>query len=193
MMDARTATMDDLDAMAGVLADAFFDDPVFAWFFPDAASRPRLIQSLCGFLGEHLYLPMARSTITEDAAALWQPPGVALDDGFWLEHGAAFVGAVEGQIDRLTALSTAMEEHHPVDQCWYLFMIGVRPSAQGRGLGGNLLSHTLALADAAGDSVYLEATSPRSRVLYERNGFDVIDEFSVDGSPTLWPMWRGPR
>jgi GNAT superfamily N-acetyltransferase len=67
------------------------------------------------------------------------------------------------------------------------------PGAQGHGLGGALLAHTLRLADAAGEPAYLEASSTRSRVLYERHGFEVTGELSVDGSPPMWPMWRAPR
>ena len=38
---------------------------------------------------------------------------------------------------------------------------------------------------------YLEASSPRNRVLYERHGFQVTEQFSLaPASPPLWRMWR---
>ena len=52
--------------------------------------------------------------------------------------------------------------------------------------------HTLAIVDAEHAPAYLEATSSRSRVLYERFGFEAITELVVDDSPTFWPMWRRP-
>ncbi len=193
MRNVRAATMDDLDALAEVLADGFVGDPVMSWVFPDAAGRPRLLQAMFGFLAEHRYLPHGQCTIAPDAAALWRPTGVASGDEFWEEHGAAFAAAVEGRVERLAALSEAMGEHHPNEPHRYLLAIAVRPAAQGRGLGGVLLAHTLAEADERGEPAYLEATSPRNRVLYERHGFETIAEFAVDDSPTLWPMWRAPR
>ena len=193
MWNVRAATSDHLDALAEVLADGFVDDPVMSWVFPDAASRPRLLQAMFGFLAEHRYLPYGQCTIAPDAAALWRPIGVESSDEFWEEHGSDFVAAVEGQIERLDALSEAMGEHHPHEPHRYLLAIAVRPATQGRGLGGILLAHTLAEADERGEPAYLEATSPRNRVLYERHGFETIAEFAVDDSPTLWPMWRAPR
>ena len=51
--ELRVATADDADHMAAVLADAFHDDPIFTWLFPDAASRPRLSQAMFAMLGRH--------------------------------------------------------------------------------------------------------------------------------------------
>jgi ribosomal protein S18 acetylase RimI-like enzyme len=82
---------------------------------------------------------------------------------------------------------------HPPEKHWYLLSVGVRPGAQGRGTGAALVAHTLALADAAGQGAYLEATSPRSRVLYERHGFEVVGQIDLEGCPPIWPMWRAPR
>ena len=110
----------------------------------------------------------------------------------WVEHGEAFADSIDGQMGRLGALAAAMDEHHPADDCWYLLAIGVRPSAQGRGLGGRMLTHTPEQIDTANEPAYLEATSSRSRALYERCGFEVTGEFAVDDSPPLWPMWRPP-
>ncbi len=192
MSEIRTATMNDLDSVAGVLADSFIDDPVFEWVFPDLAARPRLLEAMFGYLAEHMYLPIGCSVVADEVAALWQPAGVTVGDEYWVEHGEAFAMAIEGQMDRLGALAAAMDEHHPVDDCWYLLAIGVRPAAQGRGLGGRTLAHTVERIDEAAEPAYLEATSPRSRALYERHGFEVTGEFSVDDSPPMWPMWRPP-
>jgi hypothetical protein len=40
---------------------------------------------------------------------------------------------------------------------------------------------------------YLEASSPRNRALYERHGFEVMEECRyADDGPPLWRMWREP-
>jgi GNAT superfamily N-acetyltransferase len=193
MTELRTATVADHATAGAVLADAFDADPMFQWVFPDPLSRPRLLEAMFGFLAEHQYLALGESVMAEDAVALWQPPGSPADDDFWVEHGEEFAVALEGRMERLGALGVAMGEHHPTDDHWYLLAIGVRPGAQGRGLGGELLAHTLAKVDAAGQPAYLEASSRRSRVLYERHGFEVTGELTVEDSPPMWPMWRQPR
>ena len=72
--------------------------------------------------------------------------------------------------------------------------LGVVPGARGRGLGGALLRDRLVRADAEGMPAYLEASSPRSRALYERHGFRATgDPIHLPDGPPLWPMWRAAR
>jgi ribosomal protein S18 acetylase RimI-like enzyme len=192
--EPRTATVEDVEVTAAVLADAFHDDPIFRWLFPDDADRPRLSQAMFTVLGRHSYLPRGGCALAGDAAAAyWEPPGTPSDDDFWVEHGEEFAAALEGQVERIGALGAAMAEHHPPDPAWYLALLGVRPSSQGRGLGGQLLAHTLERIDAAGDAAYLEASSPRNRALYERHGFVFVEEFAAEGAPPMYAMWREPR
>lgn len=189
----RAATLTDVDVVTSVLTEAFDADPMMRWAFTDDV-RPRRLAAMWRYLATHGYLPAGVSTVLPggDGAALWLPPGVTLDGAFWAEHGAAFASGMEFDMERLGAMAEQMHEHHPADDHWYLLAIGARASAQGRGVGSALLAHTLAIADEHGQPAYLEATSPRSRVLYERFGFTVLGEIQVADSPTLWAMWREP-
>jgi GNAT superfamily N-acetyltransferase len=54
---------------------------------------------------------------------------------------------------------------------WYLSIIGILPSVQGRGLGAALLAGTLAEASQAHVPCYLETFSLRNLRFYERLGF----------------------
>ena len=60
---------------------------------------------------------------------------------------------------------------------WYLSIIGVLPSAQGRGLGAALLAATLAEASQARVSCYLETFTPRNLKFYERLGFCAVARY----------------
>lgn len=41
---------------------------------------------------------------------------------------------------------------------------------------------------------YLEASSERSKALYERLGWEFTGEaVRLPGGPLMWPMWRKPR
>jgi ribosomal protein S18 acetylase RimI-like enzyme len=166
------------------------------WAFPDPAVRLARLRGLWGFLAGEGYLPIGASTVIADsAAALWMPPGQRLDDQFWEARSRQFVEALEGDVDRLGAMSEEMGAHHPHDRDhWYLMAIGVSPVAQGRRFGSALLDHTLKQADLAGAPAYLEATSVRSRSLYASVGFEVLAEFiPAEGAPPLWAMWRDPQ
>lgn len=191
----RAATAADVAELADILGDAFEHDPLMVWAF-DEPVRRRRVGALFGYLAEHGYVPRGACTLLPggDGACLWLPAGHRLDRAtFWDEHGAGFVAALEGDLERMSAMGEAMAEAHPHDDHWYLLAIGIPPQAQGRGLGSVLLAHTLAQADERGEPAYLEATSPRSRALYERFGFEVTGELRVLDSPPVWPMWRPPK
>jgi ribosomal protein S18 acetylase RimI-like enzyme len=192
-VDVRSARPDDLETIVGALTESFFDDPVMSWAFDGSVRRKRLAV-MWGVMAKYGYIPAGAATVLPggDGAALWMPPGQSLDEAFWSEHASEFVGGLEGDMERLGQLGRAMDESHPTEEHWYLLAIGIRPEAQGRGLGVTLLGHTLALADAAQQPAYLEATSARSRALYERFGFEVTGEIRPGDGPTLWCMWREP-
>jgi len=57
---------------------------------------------------------------------------------------------------------------------WYLSILGVRPSAQGQGIGWRLIAPTMAEADAAGVPVWLETFTTAAARFYERVGFTLV-------------------
>jgi GNAT superfamily N-acetyltransferase len=67
--------------------------------------------------------------------------------------------------------------------------MGVTPARQGRGFGTALLRPVLERCHADRAPAYLEASTSRNRALYERNGFEVVEECRyADDGPILWRM-----
>jgi ribosomal protein S18 acetylase RimI-like enzyme len=88
----------------------------------------------------------------------------------------------------------AMEKVHPHEPHMYLPAVGIAPEWQGRGFGAALLRPVLERCDRQRLPAYLESSNPRNLVLYERHGFETIEELSVaKDAPPLWRMWRSPR
>lgn len=176
----RQAKEHDRPTVSGVLTEAFMNDPVASWLFPDAAERGRL-QSL--FYEQLLDSGEAYLLGRGEGAAVWLSLGAGqvLEEDALGENGA-----------RLAILGQALAERHPRRELHlYLSCMGVARGRQGSGLGSLLLRHGLARADADGLAVYLEASSPRSRALYLRHGFtDLGEPVRVADSPPLWPMTR---
>jgi ribosomal protein S18 acetylase RimI-like enzyme len=85
------------------------------------------------------------------------------------------------------------EQQHPRDRHWYLVVLGVRPDAQGRGVGRALVEAGLGLVDADGAECYLETSDPANVVFYERFGFSVTGPplRLVPGGPSHIAMRRG--
>lgn len=57
---------------------------------------------------------------------------------------------------------------------WYLSILGVRPEAQGQGIGWQLIAPTMAEADAAGAPAWLETFTTAAARFYERVGFTLV-------------------
>jgi ribosomal protein S18 acetylase RimI-like enzyme len=191
----RRAGLADVAQVSSTLADAFAHDPVFAWCIPNPDRRARILPSLFHLFAEAV-LPFGESEIAADGAAvaLWVPAGQAPIAGDRTADFEAAVFALVGEdMDRFAAIMALLDEHHPTEPNRFLWFIGVESAAQGRGVGSALLASTLRRCDRDGTAAYLDATSEHSRRLYERHGFVVTAERSVDGSPPLWAMWRDPR
>ncbi len=187
----HVATADDLGRLRVSLAAAFQDDPIFGWLMPDAASRPARLRRFFGLELRHV---LKRGEVwTSDAldgAALTLPPGR------WRTppHVAVPQGRPFGlRLPRAAGLLTALEWRHLREPHVYFAYIGVAPAAQGQGLGSGLMRPALERCDTEGLPAYLEASSPRNAVLYERLGFRVTRELRFAGSPPLRLMVRAPQ
>jgi ribosomal protein S18 acetylase RimI-like enzyme len=193
-MTARTveiASAADEAAVASVLTLAFGADPASRWSWPDPRryleSFPRFIEAFGGAAFTH----GSAHRIGNVGAALWLPPDVHPDP----EAMDALMRSTipEDLLEETDAVIEQMERHHPPDPHWYLPLIGVDPSHQGKGYGSALLRHGLAACDRDGLPAYLDSTNPKNIPLYERHGFEQLGTIQIGSSPPSGPMLRRPR
>ena len=124
------------------------------------------------------------------AVALWLPPGVGPDAETVMELMRASMD--DQTFEDINGVFEQMDALHPTVDHWYLPLTGVDPVAQGRGMVTTLLRPALRTCDSDGLPAYLEATSPRSRNLYARHGFNIVEIIQAGTSPPLWAMLREP-
>jgi len=178
-----TSTTLDNEAAVRLLVAAFADDPVARWLLPGSAGS-----------ADRVFRP-----VVEQSAALGELAADGAAVAVWLPRAADppefDVDLIPRELTRLRTFMALTEQRHPAGRAHlHLVFLGVAPDARGRGLGSALLRARLAEADAAAVPAYLEASSPRSRPLYERHGFRVTgDLILLPDGPPLWPMWRDPR
>jgi len=175
----RTATADDAPALGRLLGEAFRDDPAWAQFYPDPATRAeRLTAHYRRSVRRH---PERVDVATDDGrvvgALLWEPPEAA---GAGAAIRRVLTQAIQSARSRLPGgrgirHTREVDSHRPPEPHWYLHDIGAGPEARGRGVGSALLEHRLGLVDQSGTALmFLEATTPGSRRLYERFGFEAV-------------------
>jgi GNAT superfamily N-acetyltransferase len=193
--DVRQAGTHDREQVVDVLTESFFDDPVTDWIIRDRSRRPAAVPPMFAIYFD-LFLPHGQTYLTADGAgvALWLPPGGEMVAPHQLEDfGRRVEDALGPDAPRLIQLGEFFDAHAPSAPHWHLQLLGTRPARQGQGIGSALLDGFLAGADRRGEAAYLEATTLRSRALYERHGFVCQGEITLPDGPTLWQMWRSPR
>lgn len=175
--------------LIATLVTAFATDPVVRWFYPEARHYLRHFPDFVwAFAGKAFAHGAADNLEGHSAAALWLPPNVRPDEAAVMEILHASVA--EFQRPEVFSLLEQAGAFHPSEPHWYLPMMGVDPTEQGRGYGSALLRRGLALCDADGLPAYLESTNPRNVALYERFGFKVVGQIKTRTSPVVIPMVR---
>lgn len=84
----------------------------------------------------------------------------------------------------------AVHAHRPEVPHWYFRDLVIAPSMQGAGLGSTLLASRLETVDRDPAPVFLESTSPASRRLYERFGFQHVATVEAVPGGTAYVMIR---
>lgn len=189
--DVRPAVRADFPVLAAVLARAFYDDPVTAWFYPDAARRLRH--------GERFFAIRLRQLeghgliFTNDeltGAALWAPPGRWREDFGQSLRMLPMLPVLLPRLARSTRAVREIERHHPAAPHYYLSVIGTDTEKQGGGIGSALLAPMLHRCDETGTPAYLESSKESNLSFYARHGFAVRERIELPEGPPLWLMWR---
>jgi GNAT superfamily N-acetyltransferase len=196
--EVRVAEEDEHEAAAEALALAFVDDPAWVHLLPDERSRAERLLAFFGAEIANLVPEWRRIWVTEDGsgAAIWAPPGrwrVPFSRTLRASKQMAKVFGTRLPVATWTLLR--IESRHPASpEHWYLHYLGVEPRRQGRGLGGALLAPVLLACDREAVPARLEASTERSRMLYQRHGFDLTDSIDLPlGGPQVRGMWRRPQ
>jgi GNAT superfamily N-acetyltransferase len=194
----RRATEGDHEAAAECLALAFADDPAWAHLIPGEETRA---EKLLGYFTAEIanLVPEHRELWVADdgcGAAIWgRPAEWRVPLGRTLREARPMAKVFGARLPLALWAQLRLERHHPRRPAhWYLHYLGVEPHRQGRGVGGALLAPVHDLCDRDGTPAYLESSTERSRVLYERNGFDLTATFAMPmAGPPIREMWRNPK
>ena len=198
MVAIRTATATDRQQLAGALASAFSEDPLFGWMVgPKAPLEARMHVFFDAFLKQNLRRPEHLVFISDDGTggAIWQPvdkwkvPPVDL-----LRALPAILRAFRGRVPTMMGALNAIEKQHPKEPHYYLEVLGTQKDRQSKGVGSAVISAMLERCDEEGMPAYLESSCQRNVPFYARHGFEVREEVSCGkGAPVATTMWRESR
>ncbi len=201
MTSVRLATIGEIPDLAAVLARAFARDPFYLYLAGDAPERTQRMRD--GWAGILRYgsAHLSQTYTTDDHAgvALWLPPGYRgpplLDSLRQMPALARLAGwrRLRTVGDAVASLEEHRHRHVPAPH-FYLSAIGVDPDRQGQGIGTALMEPILERSDREGLPAYLETAVARNVLLYERLGFDVVEEMDLPRTDIHgWLMLRASR
>jgi GNAT superfamily N-acetyltransferase len=189
-----------LTSVTHAVAEALAEDPFYVTVCAAGGVQrlmPRYVE-LALIEGEHA----GRVDLADDqgsGAAIWSVPGDAARKAAAYADRERALAVLLGEqgFANFQAIVANMEANlaaHDLASAWYLSIAGVKPSAQGGGMGTRLLSHGLAAADRAGTVSFLETFNERSLPFYRRQGYEVAAKYfePVTGAD-YWLMTRPPR
>jgi len=200
-IDVRRATIEEIPAMAATLARAFAHDPFYSFLAGGAPERNQRMRDGWSGILRFGSANLTETYTTDDhgGVALWLPPGHAgpafLDSLRMMPAVARLAGW--GRLRIVTSVIAELEKrhrHHMAGPHFYLSALGVEPQRQGEGIGSALLRPVLDRCDRAGIAAYLETATARNVLLYERLGFDVVEELTLPRTDVHgWLMVRSSR
>ncbi len=200
MFDVGAASRAELAAVAGVLGEAFADDPVVVGMIGADDGRCERATALYAALlraqdPDGIEVDVARDeTGLIVGAAVWERPDArGATARRLLREAPGFLQAL-GPLRVPLALRgwNAFVRHRPDEPHWYLGEIGVRAAQRGTGVGSRLLAHRLRHVDDHAHGAYLESSTPRNRALYVRHGFESRGEIRGVHAARPTAMWRPP-
>ena len=184
-----------------VMGRAFLNDPFLRYLAPDDIQRARLTPEFIGIVVKYCVLFGEVWTFPSlDGVACWLIPGKTSPSlGGMLRRGMLTMPLKFGWagFQRFMAVVSYTETLHKQfapEPHWYLWVLGVDPSQQGKGLGGRLLQPVLSQADGAGQPCYLETLNESNLPFYHKHGFEVASSGVVPkNSLRVWAMVRKPK
>jgi ribosomal protein S18 acetylase RimI-like enzyme len=200
--DIRTLHHRDVVSTGAMLGRAFADNPAYAGilgFLAPEARAAAVTRVKTGFTRASVREGLAEGVFEDDrivAASLVAGPGQyppSVRAKLWQASGCITTGG--RGLSNFLVVYAFIAKRHPVEPHFYLFVLGVEPSCQGRGFGKMLLAQLNARADAAHLPCWLETDRPTSVRLYESVGYEVQEE-AVEprlGGLRVWFMRRHAR
>ena len=179
-----------LKLAAAVLARAFFDDPLFTYYFPDASRRQNMSPHLFEFWLRYAvaYGEIYAISPELEGVAVWLPSEKA-NQTLWKKiiSGSFFLYFRLGRelIAKRRPVVEFVSLIHKLRapfRHWYLEFLGVEPELQGKGYAGTLLRAMFARLDKEHLPCYLETQNPDNVPIYQHYGFEVVEEALIPGT-----------
>lgn len=191
----RRAVPGEVPRLAGVLARALAADPMVVEPMAGGDDLDARIEAMFELIDTEFAREGWVWTVGEGRGVmvLWSPDAAIRERELTASMAPRLAPLFADGGVRYGAMWSWIDEMVPGEPYWMLDQLAVDPIAQGRGLGGALIRHAIASAEADAAPVVLETGNVRNLDLYARFGFRVIADGEAPlGGPRIWFLRRDP-
>lgn len=185
----RRATLADVDLIKKILLVSFKNDPHVTWLLEESKSKFKL-KVLIDYV-VHQTFRRGEMYLSDDnnAVALWDFERSERMSFHYIWRNLAFL--IQIGIKSVVRIVKSEAQVHS-NFCKYprychLYMIGVLPEAQGKGLGSTLMNPLIQRMKEKSIPVFLETANLRNVDIYKKKGFKIFDTLTI-GDQNLFLM-----
>jgi ribosomal protein S18 acetylase RimI-like enzyme len=191
----------DIKRVIETLMQAFFDDDLWRYFFPERNSRLRVLPRFYNYRVRNGLIDgkiLATSENIEGVVILTESEYKKFSWLRAIRTGGIGLYRIAGseisskmiEIESYIAARRGECVHEPY---WYLGSLGVRPEYRGKGLASKLVRNVLEMCRSQDKLCVLETESEGLVEMYRHFGFEVVDSFTIPiGNLSRWIMTRHP-
>jgi ribosomal protein S18 acetylase RimI-like enzyme len=177
----RTATLADVDLIKSILLVSFKNDPHLSWLLEESKNRFKL-NVLIDYV-VHQTLRRGEIYLTDDnnGVALWDFERDERMSLHYIWRNLAFLVRI-GMRPVVRILKSEAHVHNnfrKYPRYCHLYMIGVLPEAQGKGLAGALMNPMLQRMKEKSIPVFLETANRRNVDIYKKKGFKIFQTLTI--------------
>lgn len=201
-MNYRQATLNDLEAVLNLSAEAFFQDPLYTIVKPYCKSeesyRKFVLISQQAFIQSCLQNSICFVGM-EDAqivafSILERPNRKKLNFWQYIKHGGwklLPLISLPKLIAYMNLLDQVMQPCEQLEACWYLPHLAINPAFQGSGLGTKMLTDCIFPITQQGQSSKLSLVTHKeiNVTFYQRSGFKLFDHRKLTWNDAALDNW----
>lgn len=182
--EIRLAERNDMPAVVKILTESFKHDPHITWLLEKSNNKNKLEIIINYVVDETFSIGAIYLSSDNLGVALWHSEKKEKFTFEYVKRNLSFlfklgISTVIRNLKSVKISHTHFPLKHPF--C-YLYLIGVLPEGQGKGLASKLMNPVLEDCKLNNKSVFLETANPKNVEIYKKKGFVLTDSLKTSNT-----------
>jgi ribosomal protein S18 acetylase RimI-like enzyme len=175
--ELRLATRKDKSLIKKILGESFKNDPCIQWLIEPSKNKHRLDVIMDYTIDETFENGCIYLSNENQGVVLWRNEQKEKLSFNFIKRNLSFLFkmGIKCVVRNLQNMSNS-HNHFPHNQKYfYLYLIGVLPEAQGKGIASKLINPFIEISKMQNFPIFLETANKKNIEIYKKKGFEIID------------------